>query len=221
MTRKVSEAQARQKIDAAGALLVFPVNNHPQPRSLWSEFFPRVKMRWEWNETGDNRVGEMWLLMKWLSESRDVVYSKWYQGRATFFARPLFQALMTVQHAAKPPAAELSPTARLLLETLEADSPLSTKQLKKLTELRGRDNEPTYSRGMKELFSRFLIVGCGEVEDGAFPSLAVGATSLVYEALWEAARRPSAEGLRRAQRIIDSQLPMDSAFRKFFERTLS
>lgn len=222
MSRKPSEATAIQKIDAAGALLVFPLNNRPEPRSLWSEFHPRTKMRWEWDETGDNRVGEMWLLMKRLSESREVVYSKWFQGRATFFRRELFTALLAVHHAAKAPGDALSPTALLLLETLEMDSPLSTKQLKKFTELQGRDNEPAYSRGMKELFTRFLIVGCGEVEDGAFPSLAVGATRLIYEDLWtEAEAFSTTAGLKKARGIVDSALPVGSAFRKFFERTLA
>lgn len=222
MSRKPSQATAIQKIDAAGALLVFPLNNRPEPRSLWSEFFPRTKMRWEWDESGDNRVGDMWGLMKRLSECREVVYSKWFQGRATFFSRELFVALASVQHAAKPPLEGLSGPAKLLYETLEMDSPLSTKQLKKFTELQGRDNEPAYSKGIKELFSRFLIVGCGEVDDGAFPSLAVGATRLIYEDLWvEAEEAGTPAGLKKAQRVIDTHLPLGTPFRKFFERTLA
>lgn len=79
---------------------------------------------------------------------------------------------------------KLSPTARLILDTLEEDSPLSTKQLKMMTDLRGKDNEPIYNKSLKELFKRFLIVGYGEVDDGAFPSLAVAATKSIYEDLW-------------------------------------
>ena len=66
------------KIQRHGILLVFPISNRPEPRSLWSEYFPRKKMRWEWDDSGDNHVGELWSLMKRLSDCKKVVYSKWY-----------------------------------------------------------------------------------------------------------------------------------------------
>ena len=71
-------------INRRGALLVFPVQNRKEPPSLWKEFYPRKKMVWEWDETGDNRINDLWCLMKELSSSQKVVYSKWYQNRATF-----------------------------------------------------------------------------------------------------------------------------------------
>ena len=52
------------------------------------------------------------------------------------------------------------------------------------------------------LWSRLLIVG--EVDDGAFPSLAVGATELVFEDLW----------LSRAKVSADSRKPLDDALRR-------
>lgn len=193
---------------------MFPINNQKEPASLWSEFFPKSKMRWEWDSDGDDRVGDLWALMKKLSDSRDVVYSKWYQGRATFFSRKVFTALLqqSLQHFDEP---QLSPVAKNLLDTLEGDSPLSTKQLKQLTELRGKDNERFYSRGMKELFSKFLIVAFGEVDDGAFPSLAVGATKHLYEDLLNDARAMTAT---EAQNIIDQYLPEGSLMRKYLQR---
>ncbi|MBY0451825.1 MAG: hypothetical protein K2P92_02240, partial [Bdellovibrionaceae bacterium] len=178
----MDQKSAVKKINDRGALLVFPINNKKEPASLWSEFYPRTKMRWEWDEGGDNKVGDLWLLMKKLSDSRQVVYSKWYQGRATFFSRDLFTALLKVTQPDYS-GTTLSPVARQLYECLEEDSPLSTKQLKAITELRGKDNERFYNRGMKELFSRFLIVAYGEVDDGAFPSLAVGTTRNLFEDL--------------------------------------
>ena len=119
------------KIQRHGILLVFPVNNRPEPRSLWSEYFPRKKMRWEWDDSGDNHVGELWSLMKRLSDCKKVVYSKWYQGRATFFSRDLFRAMLCIaQHrGAQDRLSQRS--ALTLLELLEQDSPLSTKELKK------------------------------------------------------------------------------------------
>jgi len=34
----------------------FPLNNRKEPLSLWSAFYPRTPMRWEWMTTGDDRV---------------------------------------------------------------------------------------------------------------------------------------------------------------------
>jgi hypothetical protein len=70
---------------------------------------------------------------------------------------------------------------------------------------------------MKELWSRLLIVGFGEVDEGAFPSLAVGATRLLFEPLYEEAKElaPGEAGarllpLRRASpeiaRFLDREL---------------
>jgi hypothetical protein len=207
---------AISRIKDRGALLVFPINNKPLPNSLWAEFFPRTKMVWDWNDDGDYKVAEMWQLMKRLSDCREVVYSKWYQGRATFFSPELFAALLGLARSARIPRHELSETARILFEVLENNSPLSTKELKTLTDLRGRDNEAAYSRGMKELFTRFLIVGFGEVEDGAFPSLAVGATELLFEDLW---REGAEMAPAMAQATVDRLMPAGSHFRKFLEKT--
>lgn len=209
-------SHAISSIGKHGALLVFPINNRELPNSLWAEFYPRTKMVWDWNEDSDYKVADMWQLMKKLSDCRDVVYSKWYQGRATFFSRDLFAALLCLAGTARIPRHELSETARILFEVLENNSPLSTKELKALTELRGKQNEAAYSRGMKELFTRFLIVGFGEVEDGAFPSLAVGATELLFEDLW---REGAGMSPRKALAVIDRLMPAGSHFRKFLEKT--
>lgn len=215
-TRKLVLPTAISRIRDRGALLVFPINNRELPNSLWAEFFPKTRMIWEWNEASDYKVSDMWQLMKKLSNCREVVYSKWYQGRATFFSPELFAALLSLARTARIPRHELSETARTLFEVLESNSPLSTKELKALTDLQGKHNEAAYSRGMKELFTRFLIVGFGEVEDGAFPSLAVGATELLFEDLW----REGAElAPRKARAALDRLMPEGSHFRKFLQKT--
>ena len=66
----------------AGALLVFPMDNRKEPASLWSAFYPKEPMRWEWDESGDDRVAKLWRLRAELSTSREVVYSKWFRGAA-------------------------------------------------------------------------------------------------------------------------------------------
>lgn len=214
----MNQRSAISRINKSGVLLVFPINNAKEPHSLWSEFFPKRKLRWEWDETGDNKVGDMWMLMKRLSGNNQVVYSKWYRGRATFFSRELFKAMLCIYQNTGRLTLGISRTARELLDVLESDSPLSTKELKKLTDLQGRYNEPHYSRGMKELFSRLLIVAYGEVDDGAFPSLAVGATKLIYEDLWIAAQSAN---VKEAQKLIDKEMPQGSRMRKFFDETLT
>jgi hypothetical protein len=195
---------AIRAINHHGMLLVFPITNKKVPHSLWAELHPRTRMRWEWDGDGDHKVADMWMLMKALSSSREVVYSKWYRGRATFFSRQLFTALLSRQlHKGvfAAPSEWLSREAQSLLSELEGNSPLSTRDLKKLCDLQGRFNEPLYSRAMKELFSHFLIVAFGEVDDGAFPSLAVGATRLLFEDLFVAAQ---GMGLGKAEKIAAS-----------------
>jgi hypothetical protein len=212
----MNQRSAVSKINKAGALLVFPINNRPEPKSLWSEFFPKSKMRWEWDSGGDNRVSSLWMLMKRLSDSREVVYSKWYQGRATFFSKELFTSMLSIWIHSGRQSHLSSRQATDLLEVLESDSPLSTKALKRMTDLQGKDNESRYNRGLKELFTRLLAVAYGEVDDGAFPSLAVGATKSLYEELWKDAK---ALDQKTARSTVDTFIPEGTAFRKFFDKT--
>lgn len=203
------------KINKRGVLLVFPVKNQKEPSSIWSEFYPRKKMRWEWDESADDSVGSMWMLMKRLSDCGQVVYSKWYQGRATFFSKDLFTAVLAYHRHHYDLERGLLRSARDVFDALESDSPLSTRDLKSLTGLEGKINESAYWRGVKQLFARFLIVGYGESEDGAFPSLCVGATRLMYEDLWNASIEMSEE---EARQLINKYMPDGSMFRKFFDR---
>lgn len=203
-------------INRQGALLVFPINNRVEPASLWSQLYPKSKMQWVWDEDGDNRVGKVWSLMKRLSDSRDVVYSKWYQGRATFFSKKFFTSLLRLKQNEIETRSPLSRTAIQILDILENDSPLSTKQLKKLAELQGKDNEKFYNRAMKELFKNFHIVAFGEVDDGAFPSLAIGATRTLFENLWVDSQKLS---LAEATQCIDRLMPRGQLFRKYLDQT--
>lgn len=212
-----SDQKAVIQINTHGILLVFPIMNRKEPKSLWSAFFPKTKMRWEWDETGDNRVGDLWALMKRLSVTKQVIYSKWYQGRATFFSLPLFEAMLCL-YQKNLAQTHLSRSAKGLLDALESDSPLSTRDLKKLTELQGKDHNSDYTRAMKQLFSQLLVVAFGEVKDGAFPSLAVGATQLLYEDLWNCAAKMNSD---KAQKIVDRFMPLGSNVRKYFDKVNS
>jgi hypothetical protein len=173
-------SQAVKEIKQHGALLVYPIQNQKDPLSLWGQFFPKSTMKWEWDDSGDNRVAHLWHLREELSSSNKVVYSKWYRGRATFFSKEVFVALLAFLGTTR----GLSRGSLTLLRTLEEESPLSTKQLKKKCKLQGRAMEGAYHQALKPLWVRGLIVGYGEVDEGAFPSLAVGATPLLFEELW-------------------------------------
>src|SRR5690606_2239995 len=93
-SRKMRESEAVRLINESGALLVFPIDNRPEPASLWSGFFPRSQMRWEWDDGGDDRVHRLWHLRAELSTTRKVIYTKWYRGRATYLSIPLFRSML-------------------------------------------------------------------------------------------------------------------------------
>lgn len=202
-------------VNEIGGILVFPLDNRPMPLSLWAKLYPKSSMRWEWDETGDNRVADLWHLRTELSQSDEVVYSKWYRGRATFFSKEVFEALLFELAFSKMCLSSLDQVTKRVLMTLEEDSPLSTKALKKQTGLRGKDQESTYSKALKQLWERGLIVGYGEVDDGAFPSLAIGATQLIFDELWENAKNLSQEKAHERLQILFEQQPL---FKKEFEK---
>ena len=199
-------------IERHGILLVYPIKNARDPASLWGALFPRSEMRWEWDDNGDDRVARLWHLREELSRSKQVVYAKWFNGRATFFSKPVFTALRAHYRAEPLP---MNREARELLELLRESSPQSTKQLKRGTGLIGRALESTYERALKQLWRQLLVVGFGEVDEGAFPSLAVGATSLLFEDLEEEARALSAAESRA---ILDPVFAAAPKFHRFFER---
>lgn len=205
--------KAIQSIEKKGILLVYPIDNRPQPESLWSELYPKSKMRWEWDQDGDDRVASLWHLREELSRSGEVIYSKWYQNRATFFSKPLFSALYCLSRNWKP--AKWTPESGEILETLKMDSPLSTKQIKEAVGLQGKLLESTYEKSMRPLWQHFDIVGFGEVQDSSFPSLAVGATVTLYESLIEESKSLSQQ---EAQKIVNEFLPEGSLWRKFLKR---
>lgn len=196
---------AVSKIQKQGMLLVYPIQNRPEPRSLWSEFYPRTKMRWEWDEAGDDRVADLWHMRTLLSASGRVVYAKWYQGRATFFSKALFPYAVAALGYTE---TLFSAPARKILRVLEEDSPLSTKELRKRSGFTGKAAERTYEKALKELWNALFIVGYGEVDDGAFPSLAIGATSLLFDALWSEAE------------TLDPQAALDHLARELGEKSV-
>jgi hypothetical protein len=137
-------------------------------------------MRWEWDESGDSRVAELWHLREQLSRSKKAVYVKWYRNRATLLSPECFQWARAVLRA-QPGFLNLSSDAKRVLAIIADNSPISTKALKKQAKVQFSMPGPAVEKSMTELWKRLLIVGFGEVDDGAFPSLAVGGAEQIFE----------------------------------------
>lgn len=215
-SRLADRQKAVSAINKTGALLVFPIKNKKEPASIWSVLYPKTVMRWEWDEDGDDRVARLWYTRGELSDSRQVVYTKWFQGRATYFSREIFVLLLAYFETAKQESSLGNRDAREILDILESDSPLSPKQIKAMTDLQGRDYESQYNRALKALWNPLLVVAFGEIEDSSFPSLAIGATKTLYEDLWTEALEISSE---EAARSLEKQLGKDNVFWKFAQKT--
>jgi hypothetical protein len=172
-------------------------------------------MRWDWAETADPRVVDLWHLREVLARSGDVAYAKWFRGRATFFSLPVFHALLTTLAQCGDVFRGLPRESIEILDLLREHSPRSTKEIRAATDLRGRPFERLFQHAMKALWSRLLIVGVGEVEDGAFPSLAVAATESMFEDLW--LRRRSAPV--SAMRELDQALARSPSFARELDRS--
>lgn len=205
-------SRAEAAIQRRGILLVYPVANAAEPRALWHELFPGVPMRWAWDDSADERVVALWHLRETLSRSDAVVYTKWLGGRATFFSRELFAATLAGLRAAAADGPnglvlDLAAPARAALEVLEDDSPKATRALRAALGLEGRLHDAAFGRALRPLFQRLAIVGRGEVAEGGFPSLAVGATSLVLEDLWAASARDDAAHAARREAACAASRP--------------
>jgi len=207
------QKKAVQAINQRGLLLVYPIDNRSLPLSIWSELYPGTKMRWEWDQDGDSRVADLWHLRAELSRSSQVIYTKWYQNRATFFSRQAWTALYKLSRQWKPQ--KWTQESDEILEVLDSDSPLSTRQIKEAVSLQGKLLEGTYERALKPLWQHFDIVGFGEIEDSSFPSLAVGSSRVLFEDLIHESESLSDT---QALQILEKFLPDKSLWRKFWNR---
>ena len=207
-------ARATRAIDKRGALLVYPIKNRSEPLSIWSELYPKSKMVWEWDAGADDRVAMIWSLREELSRSHQVVYVKWFQGRATFFSKARFVDMLSYLRAGEV-SQRLTLKSAEALEILQADSPLSTKQLKAALGSEGRVFEAEYNRLMKPLWRHLLAVGFGEFDDSSFPSLGIGATSTLFEEEWAKSQTLS---VAEAEHNLLEHLGPDNPFFKFAQK---
>lgn len=124
-------------------------------------------------------------------------------------------ALLGLAHGGNPTSPEISRPASSLLDLLLDNCPQSAKNLKKMARSEFGWPEAEYERAMRELWLRFLIVGFGEVDDGAFPSLNVCATQLIFEDLWRDAHKPDFAPWKSLQ---EKYLPAGSLWLKNYAR---
>jgi hypothetical protein len=197
--------RARKIVDRLGMVLVYPIANRPELPSLWSELHPGAEMHWSWDADADPRVAEVWHVRERLARTHDVAYAKWFRGRATFFSLPVFHALLGRVGAGGDALEGLPREAHEILDLLRERSPLSTKEIRAGADLRGKACEALFQHAMKSLWSRLLVVGTGEIEDGAFPSLAVGATEMLFEDLWAARHDVPPEADAELERVLARQ----------------
>lgn len=211
MAKKSTRKAAIEAINEKGCLLVYPIVNKKEPASVWSQLYPRSKMTWDWNADADGRISDLWILREELSRSKEVVYAKWYQNRATFFSREIFTNMLSYLKTPTEKLENLHLSSREALDSLLIDSPQSTKILKEHLGWQGKLMESHYNRAMKPLWNSLLIVGYGEVEDSSFPSLNMAATQHLYEDLWLESETIAPE---KAEKVLIETLGEDSLFMK-------
>lgn len=65
-----------------------------------------------------------------------------------------------------------------------------------------------------------MIVGFGEVDEGAFPSLAIGATKLLFEDLYEEAKIQPSHSTETLETYLTKSSPESGKIRKQYTKNL-
>ncbi|MGE9743580.1 AlkZ-related protein [Bdellovibrio bacteriovorus] len=214
MSSKKKKTQMVKAINQRGCLLVYPLENRKEPASLWSELYPRTKMRWEWDQDGDNRVAEMWVLREELSRSEEVIYTKWFRNRATFFSKEVFLNMLAYLGSSQG-RIQLPRSSQEALDSFLLDSPQSTKVIKENLGWQGKLMESHYNRAMKPLWSYLFLVGYGEVQDSSFPSLNMAAAQNLFEDLWLQSQSLDPQ---KAEAFLEKKLGSDNPFFKYAQK---
>lgn len=213
---KMGKTSGVEAIQKHGILLVFPIQNRKEPASLWSSFYPRTAMRWEWDDGADGRVADLWHLREELSRSGKVVYAKWFKNRATFFSPDCFRWVRAVLKG-QPGFSAPSADARRIFGIIGDNSPSSMKEVKKAAKSQHGLAGPVVEKSMADLWQRLWITGYGEVDDGAFPSLAVGTSEQLFEKWCDESDGLSAEEGRRK---LEKKLGAENLFLKELDRVV-
>jgi hypothetical protein len=104
-----------------------------------------------------------------------------------------------------------------ILDLLRGGAPLSTRQIRRAANLHGKSCAGRFAYAMNALWSRLLVVGVCEVRGGGAPSLAVGATEVLFDDLWRARGSVPAD----AGRKLDEALARSPSFHRELDRALA
>lgn len=215
MSKRYQKALAA--INEQQVQLVYPIKNAREPGSLWHSLHPRSAMRWDWSADADRRVVDLWHLKDDLCLGREVVYAKWFRGRATFLSRAIFVPILALLGTTRAEALRRDANATRIYEELLENSPQTPRRLRQAVDLTGSHRRSDYEHGVKLLWEQLLIVGTGEVDEGQFPALAMGATRHIFEDLWEEA---DSVAPRDAEERCRRLLPAASPFSSFLDRLM-
>jgi hypothetical protein len=177
---KATVENAIREVERLGCVAVFPEKSSKKSSivSLWELFYPRSPMKWEWDESADNRVVKLWWLKNEVARTQKVLYGRFFSNRPVFVSPSEAQKILKSLHL-RP----LSPLAREILARLEDNSPQTKRMLGR--ELRGDGWEPTradFERALLDLQKSFQIVSLGdsEREKGPMPSSEYAAFGLIF-----------------------------------------
>lgn len=179
-TNKMTLKGALEHVEKVGRVAIFPEKNKKKSSiiSLWELFFPRTKMKWEWDDSADNRVVKLWWLKNEIAQTQKVLYGRFFGNRPILVSKN--EARRTMAGLERKP---LSSLAREILSRLEDNSPQTKRMIGKSLRDDGWEiTKGDFERALLSLQKQFLIVNLGdsEREKGPMPSTEYAALSLVF-----------------------------------------
>ncbi|MEO5668509.1 MAG: hypothetical protein ABIR96_10655 [Bdellovibrionota bacterium] len=177
---KLGLKSALDQVERVGRVAIFPEKNKKKNSivSLWEIFYPRTKMKWEWDEAADNRVVKLWWLKNEIAQTQKVLYGRFFGNRPVLVSKKeALKILVTLEPRRH------SRLASEILSRLEDNSPQTKRMLGRA--LRDDGWEPTkseFEKALLDLQRDFKIVNLGdsEREKGPMPSTEYATLALIF-----------------------------------------
>jgi hypothetical protein len=198
--RVKTAADAVKFIDAAGYCLLFPVKEAALP-SLYFAMARHAPLEW------DAYAVKLWEWKDNFPRRRRAFYSKYFRGRATFISLKLLPHFLAMEgtgavagdHGRMYAAGRISADAGAIWETLDAQGPLATLELRHACKMDSKAGNQRYKRAMLELSRALVVVHFGvEQETGAWASSRFELTARAFPKQAAAARTIAPEDARSA-----------------------
>ena len=196
--RVKTAADAVKFIDAAGYCLLFPIKKTALP-SLYYAMARRATLDW------DAYGAKLWEWKDNIPRRRRAFYSKYFRGRGTFISLKLLPHFLAMEgtgavggdHARMYAAGRISADACAIWETLDAQGPLATLELRHACKMGSKAGNKRYKRAMLELSRALVVVHSGtEQETGAWASSRFELTARAFPKQAAAARKIAREDAR-------------------------